>query len=90
MADFQTVFFVYQIKGVQCLISKKVGNQLLSYELKLNIWALVEEIPDRHKKWFRIPTFIGLTRVNRVNMNRGKSPACYLGGYVLVLLTICL
>ena len=23
MSDFQTVFFVYQIKGVQCLISKK-------------------------------------------------------------------
>ena len=28
MSDFQTVFFVYQIKGVQCLISKKMLKKI--------------------------------------------------------------
>ena len=28
MSDFQTVFFVYQIKGVQCLISKKMLKKM--------------------------------------------------------------
>ena len=37
------------------------------------------------KKHFRIPTFIGLTRVNRVNPGWGKSPALYNGGSLLVL-----
>ena len=37
------------------------------------------------KKRFRNPTYIDLTRVNRVNTNWGKSPALYNGVHVLVL-----
>ena len=28
MSDFQTVFFVYQIKGVQCVTSKKILKKM--------------------------------------------------------------
>ena len=30
MSDFQTVFFVYQIKGVQCIISNKIISLTIS------------------------------------------------------------
>ena len=43
-------------------------------------------LSDRRKKQFRKRTFIDVTPVTRVNTIRGKSPALYLGGYVLVLL----
>ena len=39
----------------------------------------------RRKKRFRNPTFIGLTRVSRVNTILRRSPAFYNGGSLLVL-----